>query len=299
MKIAISICVPSRERRFDNWGDKYYARSLKHAFKQISLNADILYMNEWEKASNYDVLINIRGLKPLIPSQKIPLKILWQINHPELNTKEEMSSYDKLYIASKKYKELLSSQEIIAEYLPQAGDEINFKEQNTEKKYDILFVGNNHNAQAGKTRKIINDLLNNDIDFNLKIVGAMWHGLVPQRYILQEFVEWKDLPELYSSACIVLNDHQKTMSDYGFINNRCFDLALLNQFQISDYVDGMEDFNIITYSDSKDLYDKIDFYLNNSDELKRNAKITRLLSQKETFQNRATLIGDYIKEVFS
>jgi len=297
LKSAISICVPSNQRQFDNWGDKYYALSFQKALRSHSINTDILYMDEWQKATNYDILINIRGLKAFSPPKHIPIKILWQINHPELNTIEELSSYDKLFIASEYYTEILQKNRITAEFLPQAGDEHNFSEQKTNKEFDVLFVGNNHNAQSGAKRKIVEDLFKKTIDFNLKIVGASWHNIIPEQYILSDFVEWKDLPNLYSSAKIVLNDHQDTMAKFGFINNRCFDLSLMKQFQISDYVPGIEKYNIITYQEPLDLHNKIKYYLQNEDERHRQAKITYLLAKEETFANRAVTIFNYIKGI--
>lgn len=287
MNIAVSICVPSNQRKFDNWGDKYYAISLKNAFHKLDYDFDILYMDEWRKAINYDVLINIRGLKPYIPSAKIPVKILWQINHPELNTKEELNAYDKLFIASEFYTNFLTNNNFNASFLPQAGDDDYFLKPDVLKQFDVIFVGNNHLAQLGKKRQIVEDLLKQKFDFSFKIVGASWNGIVEKKYIYADFIEWKELPALYSAAKIVLNDHQETMKKYGFINNRTYDLAFLKQFQICDMVQGLDKFSIDSYESSEHLLDLINYYLENENERLRQEKIVYQLAKNENFLSRA------------
>ncbi len=293
MKIAITICVPSATREFANWGDLYYAESMRKEFQLCGLSCKIYCMDQWQIVKDDELIIHLRGLKPYITKRKSH-SYLWIINHPELITKQELDGFSRIYCASQLFTDLLNKQEIKASFLPQAGDAHHFFPiEGVKKTIDVLFVGNNHLAEYGQARKIVSDVLSQQIDFNFKVVGAAWRGVVPESQILAEFVEWKDLNQLYQSSKIVLNDHQQTMHEYGFINNRTFDLMMANQFQIADQVYGMDDFGIETYLEAKELHQKINMYLNDEALIVRSNKIVNQLSINENFESRVkSLIGD-------
>jgi len=169
-------------------------------------------------------------------------------------------------------------------------------ENHTEKPYDLLFVGNNNKHTQKTTRKIIKTLLDIGKDYNLKVVGQFWKDYLDPKYILANYIDPQHLPDLYSKAKIILNDHQEAMQDLGFINNRTYDLAALQQFQISDYVVGIEDLGIVTYTSQDDLAGKIDYYLQNDSERERIAKINRALVQNYSF---AAIANELITTVYA
>ena len=82
---------------------------------------------------------------------------------------------------------------------------------------------------------------------------------------------------------IVLNDHQDTMRQYGFVNNRTFDLVMMNCFQIADNNRALDDFGITTYTNSEDLRAKITHFINNPIERERSVKIAKHLCKEMTF----------------
>ncbi|GAH07129.1 unnamed protein product, partial [marine sediment metagenome] len=112
-------------------------------------------------------------------------------------------------------------------------------------------------------------------------------------------MEWEKLPELYMRAKIVLNDHHKTMKQFGFINNRTFDLAALKVFQISDYVKGMEELKIVTYRNPEDLREKLDYFLQNENERERIASINNELCRDFTFTNITREIFNVVNKSFN
>ncbi|HAP34748.1 MAG TPA: hypothetical protein DCQ28_01955, partial [Bacteroidetes bacterium] len=198
-----------------------------------------------------------------------------------------------MFIASEKYfNEISDKVTVPVHYLPQATDPKVFVPNSEEKKkaIDILFVGNNYEAKNNGVRKIVQDLLSAKKKYNLHVIGEGWKGFIDDKYITNEFVEWKKLPELYKSAKIILNDHQKTMKENGFINNRTFDIALTKSFQISDDVEGLQNYGIVKYKNINELERLVDHYL--SDESARNKKAQENYDKcmNYTFAKRAEFI---------
>lgn len=83
-----------------------------------------------------------------------------------------------------------------------------------------------------------------------------------KKYIGGTFIEWNKLKEIYSKAKIVLNDHQESMRNNGFINNRTFDVAQTGTLQICNYVEGLNELGIEYYKTPAELKSIIEFYLN-------------------------------------
>lgn len=271
INFAIKIGVPSRMHK--NWGDIFYAEALAREIRTAGHNCVIHYLDEWNQSDkNINAVIHIKGLS----SYKLKpynINILWIINHPELHTIDEINTYDIVFSASEKYYNLIKGSVTVPfYYLPQAADREMFKPDETagEKDIDILFVGNNYEAKNNRCRKIISDLISVNKKFNLKIIGSGWEKFADKEYIYSEFADWDKLPGLYKRAKIVLNDHQETMRLNGFVNNRTFDLTALKVFQLSDYVEGLDELGIENYKTVKELEEKIEYYL--ADEAARGKK---------------------------
>ena len=62
--------------------------------------------------------------------------------------------------------------------------------------------------------------------------------LGPDKTMVQDvFIENSQIPALYRSARVTLNDHWKDMLDYQFVNNRIFDALACGLPVISDCCD--------------------------------------------------------------
>ncbi len=296
-RFAIKTCT--RTRHHTGWGDTNVANSLAKAIRKLGHKCEVHFRDEWNQPdTNVDIVIHIKGKFQYTPKPH-NFNILWIISHPELHTIGEINRFDAVFCASKLYFENPRSiVEVPFFYLPQATDEDLFKPLNYEspKDIDILFVGNNY--YKGKRRKIIQDVLDTGKKYNLYVVGKSWHRLLNQEYYKAEYVDWDKLPELYSRAKIVLNDHHETMKQFGFINNRTFDLAALKAFQISDYVKGMEEFGIVTYQTPADLREKLDYFLQNEKERGRIANLNYERCKNFTFINIARKLVAVVKKLF-
>lgn len=261
LNMAIKIGVPTRKDK--NWGDVYYANSLAEEIKKLGHRAVIHYLNEWnQEDKNIDVVIHIKGLSKY-ELKEHNFNVIWVINHPELHTLDELNAYDLILVASQKYyQEIKSKINKPIYYLPQATDPKVFNNDQPEQKdIDLLFVGNNYEFKNNSCRKIIKDILSLGQEYNLQIIGEHWEEYIDEKYIKGKFIDWSDLPSLYKRAKIVLNDHQKTMRENGFINNRTYDIALTQSFQLSDSVDGLDEIGIVNYKNLEELKIHLDFYL--------------------------------------
>jgi len=300
LRFAVKTCTPTRNNL--GWGDTPFANSLAKAFIRLGHICEVHTQDEWNQADNHiDIVIHIKGLFRYVP-KPYNFNTLWIINHPELHTFEEINQFDVVFCASKLYLEnLKNGVRIPCFYLPQATDDevFNPSENNSTKDIDILFVGNNYYQKGGICRKIVQDVLGTGKQYNLCVVGQGWRNVLDERYIKAEFVEWEKLPQLYGRAKIVLNDHQETMRRFGFVNNRTFDLAALKAFQISNYVEGIEELGIVTYQTPEDLQRKLDYFLDNKNEREKFAQISNRLCEGYTFCNAAREIFGLISRLFN
>lgn len=294
LKFAIKIGTPNRAIK--HWGDIYYAQCILKALKKAGHDGEVHYHNEWNNSDkDIDVVIHLRGLGVYKP-KPYNINLMWLISHPCLVTLEELENYDGILVASKIYTNILkNSLNVPVIYLPQATDPNHFKKINCKKIYDIVFVGNNYNGEAG--RQIIKDVLS--IDCNLAIWGKDWRGVVPQKFIMGDFINWKQLPVIYNKAKIVLNDHHPFMKMYGFINNRVFDVSACEVFLISDKVKDIEsEISIVTYENESELKKLIYYYLEHPQKRELKAKeVRQIVIKNHTFDHRIRQIIDFIKKI--
>ena len=284
-RLIINICSPKNE----HWGDAVFAENLSKELEKLGIKSKIVYFEEWYKDSDYKATLTISGKFNYKPNQN-KKNLLWIISHPEIRSINELNSFNHVFVASEYFHNIIRNDiSANSSVLTQA---TNFSSNNSknDKLYDLLFIGNNYYDNF-PARKIIYDL-NEENRNKIKVIGKNWLKYLPKRNILSDFVDYKQLPQIYASAKIVLNDHHEYMRRFGFINNRTFDLAAIKQFQISDFVPGIDSYGIESYKDREELNRKINFYLNNEKERKRNEIITNKLCVKNTFANVAIKISE-------
>ncbi len=289
-RIAIKICTPFRDAK--GWGDTYFAECMAEAFRSLNCYCVVQYADEWEsREAKEDIVIHLRGVERYFPKPG-QYNILWIISHPEFLIKDEIESYDLVLCGSYPYYQYLKSTvSIPCFYLPQATD-IQIFDKPVLQDIDILFIGNNY--YKNKPRQIIYDLFATGKQYDLHVIGQGWKRIIDDKYIKGEYVDWQSLPKIYSRAKIVLNDHHKTMKFFGFINNRTYDLAMLNVFQISDEVPGMKELGITTYRTPDELREKLDYYLANDQERNEICKKVFDICKDHTFDMRASQVLDLL-----
>jgi len=242
MAYSDSYDVPDRRV----WGDYWLKENLLREFDSLRYPLD---------SANPSVLLHLFGEPaPTLPGDTF--NILWVHSHPDWINPGVLDKYSKVYCISKRFIGKMLGMGYDAEYLmlPTAMTPVQ-----TEKRIDILFVGN---TKKGEVRKIVRDL--GSTAAGVKIWGWGWKGLVPDSWHGGEYFENGRLNELYASAKIVLNDHHEDMRREGFINPRILDVLASGGFVVSDSVRGMEevlDNAVPTYETGEDLQRIVARYL--------------------------------------
>lgn len=293
MRIAIKSCTPSHKDYL--WGDTWFAMGLAKALCRLGHSCVVHCREQWDLPDlDIDAAIHIKGLYPYTPKPHC-LNLIWLISHPELHTPAELNRFDAVFCASRRYlNHIRPNVKSPCLYLPQAADNEIYKplENPPAKDIDVLFVGANY--YRDKRRRIIEDILTTGKQYDLWIVGQRWKAYVDEKYVKADYVYPQDLPALYARAKIVLNDHNDTMHDWGFVNDRTYNLAALKAFQISDEVEGLEELGVVTYRTPDDLRERLDHYLANSAERQWRADITHQRCSLNTFARAAEQLQDAV-----
>lgn len=294
LKIAIKTPNPSSDRR---WGDYFFALSLKKSLEKKGFKV-IIHEREFWSEDDFDIAIVLRGLFEY-NIKSYHLNLMWNISHPNIVPLHEYEEYDVVFVASENYAKLLENElnALVHPLLQCVDPEKFFYHENNEFNDDILFVGF---SKGGVSRKIIFDMLKTNYDFS--VYGFGWEGVIDDKFIKGQFIDNNILNKAYSSCKILLNDHWEDMVEKDFVSNRIYDALACKTFVISDYVESIErlfEGAVVTYSNSQDLNDKLNYYLIHDTERRDMAKRGhQIVLKKHTFDNRVSELLDVVENKY-
>lgn len=292
-RIAIKVPCPA-ESEAHLWGDYYFAQSLAKELRALGHSVRLDLLNEWSHSNRLrdDVVICLRGLTQYAPTPD-HINICWLLSHPTSASLDELRKYDRVYVASHKYSALLRQQGLTnVDPLLQCVDTDLFHPQDErEKEFDVLFVGNSRNVM----RPIIRDAIS--VGAPLSVIGSGWDELLPRKVVLQSSIPNAELPDAYVAARVVLNDHWASMAEHGFISNRLFDCVASGTYVISDHVEGISDLFgplVQEYQSLDDLKALIDRGLHDPSLSREDRESSRAIVEANSFKARARTISDFI-----
>lgn len=295
-QLTISIKSPNPVIQ-KNWGDYYFALSLKKYFERKGFNVLVHEREYWYiDNSEVDITLVLRGYDYEYIPNKNHINLMWNLYNPHIISKEEFEKYDFIFVASKRCAGEIKNKvtKPVQPLLQCTDSESFFPEYDPNLEEDILFVGNTR----GFFREIIKDILSTD--FDVSIYGAEWEDYIPNEYIKGEFISNDELHKYYSSCKILLNDHLESMKDFDYLSNRLFDALACGTLIISDKVPSINLFEgaVITYDGVEDLNKKIEFYLDNDEERRlRAAHGRKIVLENHTFEKRVEQILDCLKDI--
>lgn len=220
------------------WGDAHFARSLAAALRRMNqfVAVDNRDLRQRPTRDLSDVVLVLRGLDRVAPTRGT-VAIEWIISHPDLVEAEELTDFDAVFAASRKWARANSGRHPTGiEPLLQCTDPAIFHPDRdpTGDRPEALFVGNSRGVFRTSVRAAV------DAGIDLRLYGSGWSDFVPDDMIAGEYVENDRLGDLYASAQVTLNDHWEDMRRNGFLSNRLFDAAACGASILTDEIDDVD-----------------------------------------------------------
>jgi spore maturation protein CgeB len=131
------------------------------------------------------------------------------------------------------------------------------------------------------------------------IYGSGWEPFVDPELVVDTHIANDELPVVYSSVGVLLNDHWQTMYEWGFASNRLFDALACETPLISDdlaEITELFDGTVLTYRDAKELRTHVDAVL--ADPIRALARAARgreIVTRRHTFDHRAAQFLDALR----
>jgi spore maturation protein CgeB len=148
------------------------------------------------------------------------------------------------------------------------------------------------------TRHVFRPVVASALSVGLRpaIYGSGWHEFVDDDLIVADFVRNEELPVVYSSVGVLLNDHWDTMRTWGFVSNRLFDALACGTPVVSDHLPELSQLfgdAVATYTDAASLGRAVQHALDDPIGARRCADEGReLVLAGHTFDHRATELLD-------
>jgi glycosyl transferase family 2/glycosyl transferase family 1 len=236
LRWALKVAAPAGAHG-ELWGDMHFARRLAVALRDLGQQVVIDHPTAFARHSARldDVNLSLRGLASFRP---VPgaVNLLWVISHPELLTRQEVLSYDRVLAASESWSRNMSRRWHIAiRPLLQATDPGLFHPERArpDSGERLLFVGGSRRQYRRMVRHSVEGNL------PLAVYGSGWEDFIPPHHIKAQSVPNSDVGRMYASAGVVLNDHWDDMRAEGFLSNRLFDAVASGARVVTDDVAGL------------------------------------------------------------
>jgi len=235
--LDLLIAAPADPKAHAGWGDVHFARGLQLGLQQLGVTSRLLYRDNHGKAPpppSGSSLLVLRGKyappASWLARQPYACMALWLISWPLNPTPTELATYDRLFVASTQDTPRIArlSGRPTSTLLQATG----FWHMGRPEPASggLLFVGNTR----GVSRPIVQTF--HRAGLPLELIGGGWEELGLQAQASS--IANHQLPARYRRALAVLNDHHQAMADYGYLNNRVFDVLACAVPVITDVAPG-------------------------------------------------------------
>ena len=237
LTFAITVAAPSASLA-TRWGDWYLAHAMGRALRRLGHPVRVQTADHADDLAtrSSDVHLAIRGLSPArrTPGQR---HVLWVISHPESIEPRECDEADLVLVASEKFAEHLRTRTSTpVELFLQATDHHRFRPRPASPVHEHPV------AVVAKTRDVLRPIVRDSLEVGIEpaIYGTGWEEFVNPAIVVATYVGNDELPVVYSSIGVLLNDHWEDMRSWGFVSNRLFDALACGAPVISDDVPGIQ-----------------------------------------------------------
>ncbi len=253
LRIACTVAAPNA-RVAPRWGDTHLAADLAAALRSLGHDVTIGPLDHADTLAvrAADVHVVLRGVAP-VERTRGQRHVLWVISHPDLITDEECDAADLVLVASERFAvELADRTSTPVEVLLQATDPARFRPEAADSAsvHPVTVVA--------KTRDVLRPIVRDALAAGVRpaIYGSGWEQFGLGDLVIRDHLANEDLPGVYASAGVVLNDHWADMAAHGFVSNRIFDVLACGTPIISDplpELDDLFDGAVLTYQSPAEL----------------------------------------------
>lgn len=161
---------------------------------------------------------------------------------------------------------------------------------------DYCFTGSYWNVP----REIIEMLDPEKLPYKFNLYGKNWDKIDKFKKYNKGFIKYSNLPEVYASTKIVIDDANIATKDYGAVNSRVYDALASGALVLTNGKKGAnETFNgeLPVFKSKDELNSLIRYYLSNKTErtLKVN-KLKKFVLKSHTYENRASTLKEILQK---
>ncbi len=290
-------------------GDYFTASELAESL--IALGWEVRYLrrkyNEWYAIDEeIDIVISLLDAYDV---RKIPMRakrlitIAWARNWFDRWVEHPSFKY---------YDIVMASSQIACDYIHQHGgktalllpiatniNRFNMSSVHTEEKYqcDYCFTGSYWNDKREITSMLQPD---KHPEYTFHLYGKNWE-LDPQfKKYHYGFVSYEEMPVIYASTKIVIDDANRVTKPYGSVNSRVFDAIASGALVLTNGQLGslaLFDGELPYFSTADELYDLLSYYLNNEEARQEKvATLQRMVLEHHTYANRAATLKEALSK---
>ncbi len=235
--LDLLIAAPADPSGLTGWGDGHFARGLQLGLRALGVRSRLLYrdthLNSPPPPPDSGLLV-LRG-KYAVPTawlarQPHTRKALWLISWPLDPTPGELGAYDQIFVASAQDRPRIArlGGRPTTTLLQASGFRLYGPPEAATG--GLLFVGNSR----GEGRPI--EAAFHRAGLAVELIGSGWRSL--GRDVEASSIDNGQLAGRYRRSLAVLNDHHQAMADYGYLNNRVFDVLACGVPVITDAAPG-------------------------------------------------------------
>jgi hypothetical protein len=292
-RLAITTAAPS-SKMAPRWGDWHFGGDLARALRRSGYDVRLQTADQADSDAgrSCDVHLVLHGLAPVARTSG-QRHVLWVISHPETLTTEAADEADLVFVASERFAaELRARTRTPVETLLQATAPERFRPRPSDPRHAHPVV------VVAKTRTVARPIVADAIAAGLRpaIYGSGWDNLVDPALIVADYVRNDELPVVYSSAGVVLNDHWETMRALGFVSNRIFDVLACGTPVVSDHMEEIADLfgdAVPTFTNTDELRTLVEIILDDPEAARARARRGRdRVLAAHTFDHRAGALSD-------
>ena len=280
-------------------GDFFTAYELGNQFvEQFGWEVSYLSKNEdWYDLQALDVIIVMRDdydLRKIYNTKPSLIKVIWIRNwFDRLLERKWVKEYDCIWSSSNKSADYLSQKLSKLVNVVRIGtdpERFSRGEFKPELQSDYCFTGSYWNSP----REIIDFLNPDNLPYDFGLYGFNWDQVDKFKDYARSSIAYTEMPHVYASTKIVIDDANIATKEWGSVNSRVFDALGAGTLVITNGIAGSHEVFqglLPTYDSSESLESLLREYLEDDDKrLTLVGKLQELVRQNHTYRERAKTV---------